>query len=70
MKIPVETSFEDKYDTIKEMYGEILSEFELSKGDNNEAYIVLNTPEDIQSLDKKLEKFIYDYDGSDWRIDK
>ena len=63
MKIKVETFSLFEYSEIEKLYGHILKEFNLCE-ENNRAYIIINL-DDIQRLDKMLNKYIYSDECND-----
>lgn len=62
MKIRVISVYVHVYDDIEKYYGNILKNFGLCR-DENEAYVVLNTIEEIKELDLALEQYIQEYEG-------
>lgn len=62
MKVKVETVVEFKYERINELYGSVLNNFGFSEEDEH-AFIVLNSVEDIKRLDSMLSTYIKNYEG-------
>lgn len=57
MNINIETYADYKYDEIQKEYGSVLHEFGLTKNDDEKAYVVINSLEDLLYMDRKLRDF-------------
>lgn len=67
MKVKVETVVEFKYERINELYGSVLNNFGFYEEDEL-AFIVLNSVEDIERLDSMLSTYINNYEGDNSAI--
>ena len=57
MNIKIETYADYKYDPIHKEYGSVLDKFGLTKDNNERAYVVINSVEDLLNMDSSLRDF-------------